>query len=1393
MAKPPQRKYMPGPAAQGYMAYDYLFGPNANWARRAKQFGAGLHELVTADVNPEAGSYKPAFIPQIASIPAVVKSFMPSGQANMAKGKDKGPFSGDNAVERFLNESYKELDIAEKAGSELTGTTGVQNLDDLAWRYGISSLIRGPIGLAMGAGKAGKVGKIAKAVEKIGEKVPTYIKAPAKVVAEIATPFRQTKLKTAAPLNAGILGATDVLMDKGVDSYGQEYDGSIPEIVQGLSGRDVAKGDTPEEQAAMQEIEQQVLDDAYEAGDISDEDVETYINEPFTEAETEADIHSQGIEKAKDAGLWLAGSLAVLAGGHGLSRIAKAHGAARLKAVHDPANMGKFKDPDEYGPNASIDVDAGVPTRSPVPEAQKHTALGEEPQFIGTKYEKSDIGLADRAIGGAFEKTRPITTMAERYLGRNMAKKMGFKLDALSNSSIQARFHDWLVTGRAPGTEMKTEKLAAWARTYATELDANEQKRVGDALVAASSLDDHKRTGARASLFEDKFGNPTSVADMQALVDSVKQDPKLGKYYNQIQKFYDEKLQYEVARGTMTKADYDEMRKNRPNYVPLQSNLQQQAPYSPFGQRYSANEESKLARNLDPETGVKGSEGVVNPMSMLFEDWSDAIRRAETNQFRNDFLERMHNAGARKTNGQLVVEKLRPNATHRNSHEVNTPTGMVKYGVNDSELAKSLHLSPRETVKGLEEARQMYQNFTTGAVATGRNLFGLAAAPIMDSMAASTLAGKSHKVGLANRLFAGGHIGGIRAAGDAMAREFAIKMRTHMIRENSWIKNFIGEKGLDAFTTMLENHYKNTTLASMDQMGITSKAAWGSADPTHVMEGLQGVVPEYARQQAQRSIDDINEALDNDSIGAIRGRMSKIGNRWVQAKTLPFIRQYSALLESMHNGARYSAVRANKGKVKDLDEFISDMRRLSADPSIHGSSKAINYLASSNLYGPISLATMAQVGKRAREDPLNFLRQTTQTGMTAAAMFYLSQYYDQEARDAHAAKSPQQRANKLSLFGGAELPLDQLQRLVLGSVMPITDQISGMNTGEWNDDFLGSMKKMIEGRGPPVDEKTMKEEELRINEALRANMPTSLLAVGLNLKPDGSIGMDWKPDASSIPPLAGLAALLGLDPGMSTLTGEVVAPRTQEITGMDEGEARPDSLTSAFGETMIRTLFSSAGAGVLDVGNDAWRVLHDKDPDNDKRLGEIVRDQWKEGAQKGAGPLKGVLFGDRTQLKSAADTNYTLLKDREKGIEAAANVLERDYRTSTHTGASRSGARIARELDPSGTASRTDIKGTEALRIGSSAKQIMQENIKSKDDITNISKVIASIKASTDKTQEQKNEAINPLVDEIKYRRMMILERVRRHEETISRDIGRPFSFEDYDPEEYMNPYVKQQ
>jgi hypothetical protein len=53
---------------------------------------------------------------------------------------------------------------------------------------------------------------------------------------------------------------------------------------------------------------------------------------------------------------------------------------------------------------------------------------------------------------------------------------------------------------------------------------------------------------------------------------------------------------------------------------------------------------------------------------------------------------------------------------------------------------------------------------------------------------------------------------------------------------------------------------------------------------------------------------------------------------------------------------------------------------------------------------------------------------------------------------------------------------------------------------------------------------------------------------------------------------------------------------------------------------------------------------------------------------------------------------------------------------------------------------------------------------------------------------EQRNQAQNAINAERKHINFMMLQATRRSEEMISKQIGRPFRYDDFDPKDYMKP-----
>lgn len=1272
---------------------ELLWGKNDKGLHAVKQLVAGAVENTVANTS-ESGGYRPAIVDTPGAIAEIIS------QATGTQFKSK-------AARQFLENSLRRAQLGTERTNKTLGTHNPQNTDELALRVAGSLAVPAPKGAA-----AAKY--IPKRVVAAAKAVPKAVTLPAKVAAEVMMPLRQTSVKTAAPIAAGITGAIDVVTDGMVDpSTGQKYEGTLGDII----GVD---SDTPiEEVAPHDEIDQLMLDTALETGDITDPD--ELLAAEITDEEVILGEEQDKLSRFEGAALAIGAAIS---------------GSVALKYADDflKARTGAATAPDNIG------------------------------KFTGKKFHSSRLKGKDKIVTELFEQDRPVRNMAEEHLGREYAEQWGFKADAMTNASIQSRVRSFFETGRAPGAPMRSTKLAPLAQAYAKELSPDEQKTVSDALLAASALDDYKQTGVLAAMTKDAAGNPIGPKQLEMLVQSVTTNPKLSKYYNSVQKSFDDLAKYRVMRGRDTMEGYRELRDKRPNYVPFNRNFDPDVPFSLVSQRYSANADQGLgaSRNLEEAASVSGSTGIGNPFVSLFDEWANEIRRSELNELRADFLTKMEAAGAKNAKGRKIVEAVTPTTKDENVHTVRVGGRQMNYRVNDPEVARALHFSPRKSVHALEMMRQAQQNLTTGPLATLHNFFAITAAPVFDSMAASVLSGKGNKIGAANRAFIGGHVGALRYLWDDMRGNMARTLRDNVIRENSWLKTMVGEKNLANLATQFENAYENSIKADLDAYGITSHTMHGSPDPSQLMLGMEEIAPDFARATQRALRDDIGDAAVAGDLGPLRAALATSKSAFAQAKTNSIIRAYTSVMEAMHNGARYTAYAANKGKQPNLPKLVSDMRRLSADSSKHGASDALNIAVGANMYAPIAMQTMFELGRRFRESPSTMLMNTITTSSTAAALLYTSLAYDEEALQRHMAKTPSQKATSLSLFGGMELKLDPIMRLTLAPILPILDNLSGLNEGNFNPNFVEVMKNWLDGSAPDFDEKFEKDLELRVKKGLQDNYPISL---------------------SSFPIATGIVAAMGVDPGMSRMTGEAVLPRTQELTGMETDVRRPNALVSAQTENMISAIFSTAGRSTLQMADDAYRAL--KGGGDNREAMERGLEAWKGHASRSAGILKPI-FGEYPSVESASDINYELMKDREPGIEQAIKVYNADYRGEGLTGVTN---KKAERLPVEENVPKPEIEGTQLAYISEMAQQLNNMFLnKNREVLGRLGKEVEAFGAQQRTTQKSRTLNINEINKERRYQRMMMLTQTEEYERQISERLGRTFTFEDFNPDEYLIP-----
>jgi hypothetical protein len=481
-------------------------------------------------------------------------------------------------------------------------------------------------------------------------------------------------------------------------------------------------------------------------------------------------------------------------------------------------------------------------------------------------------------------------------------------------------------------------------------------------------------------------------------------------------------------------------------------------------------------------------------------------------------------------------------------------------------------------------------------------------------------------------------------------------------------------------------------------------------------------------------------------------------------------RVYGSVIEALHNGVRYSVHAANKGGIKNLDEHISAVRRLSADSSQHGGNDLWNKAMGSLMYANLGVQSIYEIGRRAKEQPATFLLNMGTLISTMAALHYGALGSDPVAMEKHNGKTPSQKARSLTTFGGAEIPIDPATRLFTAALFPLYDRISGLSDGHYNPNFFKVMESWLEGDAPKYDEATQKEQSIGLSEAIESNNPL----------------------APSSFPLANVAAAsFGVDPGLSRVTDATALERHQQLTGLEDDTSRPDSLVSAHTENMLSALFSTTGRSVLQMTDDLYRG-YNKTGDIGRSL-DTSLSRWRDNSAKSAGIFRPLLFGNYPSVESASDVNYQMLQDREPGIKQAVAVLNRDVKEGNDvTGMNAFTARFLPEEQ--GVEPPPEVRGTELGYISSMASQLERQFLKPhRDVLASLGKEVEGYNAQYTTPINERNVNVNKINEERRYQRLTMLNNTRRYEEIISQKLGRPFTFKDFNPKDYLKPLAPAQ
>jgi hypothetical protein len=1285
-----------------------------------KQALAGLAEMTIADASKEGEVYRPAILYTLPTLLGAV--------ATAIKGK---PLANNNVLQRAVNSSMERSALATERTNRTLGTGNPGNTVETFARVVPSLILPGPKGANVArtiTRAAPKVGpKVVKAAQKVVTATPKPARAIVRGATELSLPLRQTKTVGGTALAGAVgVGAGDALME----AFDPQYES------------DVWTSDNAPATGSDEDFLNFIDGDAQAEEVLSPEDQQF-----LTAVEGEPSVAEA--DQIEEEEKWLTWENAAIT----LSGLAL--GGAALA----------------YGRNKVLN---------------NLTDASEIPTFTGKQYRRSRGGIGNRIDAGLVQQDAPIRSAVDEFLSPAHAAEYKYNSDLINNVSIGTRVAGFFRTGKAPKSNIRSNRLAPVVEAYAKELTPVEQRGLSDALLAESALDDFNRTGVLAALNLDRSGQSVTPATLRATVAAAKANPKYSKYLDAIQRSYQDLLKYKVDRGLITFEQAKELATQRPNYVRMSRDLEKDIP-APEGKPYNANEARGPGweRNTEELQGVQGVTGVGNPFNAVLDDWASAIRQAEVNDLRLTTLERLAVA-----NPQLVKQipsGVTPN-TMEGVQQVYKNGHLLKFRVNDARMSKALEYAPRATIQGLEALRQVAQSTVTGPLGTLVNGFALFKSPIYDTTMGMLLKGGNVKLGLINealgkinpKLHIGSadptalvsaYTGMARYAWDDLRGSMAQNLSEQLIKENTWLRSAIGDQNVTALRDRLQASYENSTKALMEEMGISSLTMHGSPDPSAVMSGLESVTPRFTSAMAKQLADDTLEASKNGTVSPLYAKLKQGQSGFARARASSIARVYEHVLEAAHNGFRYSMVAGNISRNPDLVKLASQARRISVDSAQHGGNDAVNKAASGFMYANLTIQSLAAAGKMIVQNPVQFATNAMSLAIPLAAMHYLALATDPEAAEQHANKSAVQKARSVTTFGGAEVPIDPILRLMIGPMFTTLDHMTGAHNNQWDRGILESMSTWLESDQADDDWS----QDISDLYKLDSINPTNW---GDNLKANVPFAPEAFPAGQAI--LAGV----GVDPGMSRVTGEAVPTRMQGISGFDMDQKRVDGLTSGWTETMIGALGGSFLTNLYGMAEDAYRAyIHPNGGPHEALRNGLAR--YREGIAKGAAVARPALFDQYEQVAAVTDTNWMIVNEKEKGIKQAITIYDKDVRAGG----------VATGVDPTSSEfvptdnEPNQVLGTQNAVIGGLASHLQSTLKPITDKLGILAKQSEGIRNGYLAPQGKKNVAINEIVEQRKYwtmKRRMIIE---QYEQQIKDQLGLPdFSFEDYNPDDYTAP-----
>lgn len=1218
----------------------------------------------------------------------------------------------------YLDRAAERARVSEDQMRKVLNVPAPKNIFELAQELGGSVLVPGA-----GATKATTGVKAAVDVAKATPIIPKAAKTAANAASEVILPFRQgTTIGKAVPAAVGVGGGLTEVVDAAYNV--PEYTG-IKDVATGNAGKK-AEAQIPS------------ADDYFTGLDAAANPSDDY----FDGLAPPVDDYFAGIQPD-------------------------------ISTV-PPAETGlSIKDKALIGAAGLSALGLGVAAPSIIRSLTRDRVNLQGGDIVGTEYNPQKTGPITNTISGIVQSDQAVRQALKKDAS-TIAKPIMARLDLVAPASVNQRTIYTLNTGQFPNSNVDIGPIGPKLNAIASSYDPEELGMISRGLMAKSALNTINNAslspGNTTNQIVQPLLNDYTPAELKAFADVVDNDPRLRAAGDVIVQAYRGMADYALERGRISKETYDKWITANPDYVHLSASFADTGDTGFLGigkigrqEATRSSVDSMQGRSLEEGGGVQAG-AVADPMVELPKQIRATIRDVEQNASRVETLRALDGGG------QYGVKKVsEPGAKTITVYENGKET---HYEVPDNALRYQLELSPAVANNAVASVgRAINKLFIQSTVGRALNpLFSLISASY-EGTAASISKQKGYHLGLINEKLAnaglprintldptGGigsiPIGTVRYLWDSGIQQLANEASQSLINDNHLLARLLPDmQTRQALADRLMLAYEGSIKGIGQREGVFSSHIYSHEDTMMPLQGIEGIMPDFAAYASRQAYAD---AAKGDTTLAERV-FAAAGNANVALNSQWWARAFSAMSNSVRESVKYQGLASNLAKAVDDDSMsilASQTRRLGGDMGQRGGNEFFNTAADWSTFVNTAIQPIAEIGKRIKDDPAGLMINLGSVMGGALMTQYLAAAMDPDTAERIRNATDEENASRIYFPGGMTVPMEQTFRVAWGPMVAVMNEISGLNDGQIDPNFIGVFSRWAE-EGFALSEETKYGAARAAEVGLQSANPLSL---------------------ANIPALNAGMASQGVNLGLSRYAGApVLIKEPSEFNSEDRAmTAKTEAVVNALlGGTISNYIQAMADFNTA-IGNDV---------DLDQAM-KVAMSRIEDKSAKSGGPAESLIFKGYEKVINPNDSANQLMYKKREGIELATQVFRDEIK---YPGMSGANPKVDRLLPTE--AVRPEYRNTMLYPIGAVTYKLNREirqPIAELNMLRDIDKAVQDRTKQFSTTIEQRNRQRNELIERRRQLTDLILFHMNEAEELIRQETGDPsFSYNTMDINKY--------